>query len=219
MATSEAATLLGWQGALGSVQAGKRADMLVVYGRSGDPYALLLEARETAICLVVIDGVARLGNERLMGYLGGGTERWRVASANRVLNLAQESADPVVGALTLSEARERLRNGLTRLPELARQMEQAALTSGAAAANPVWSLLLDHHEPENMALRHHLRFKREPTATRVSDLMRTLVPLSQLLGSLELDPLTASDDGKLLERLLGQRNLPPYVKADLSRLL
>src|SRR5215208_2005947 len=101
MATREAAKILKWDGALGSIEAGKRADLTVVYGRSTDPYADLLGARETDLALGVIDGVPRLGNERLMGSFGQETERWRVGSAERVLNLSQETADPVVGTLTL----------------------------------------------------------------------------------------------------------------------
>jgi 5-methylthioadenosine/S-adenosylhomocysteine deaminase len=126
MATREAAGILGWDGALGSIEAGKRADLLVAYGRSGDPYAQLLQAGETAIGLVVVDGVPRSGNERLMNAFGLGTEGWQVGSADRVLNLAQKSANPVVGALSLREARERLRDGLGHLPELARRLEEAA---------------------------------------------------------------------------------------------
>src|SRR5215211_3302849 len=61
MATRNAAKILKWDEALGSIEAGKRADLLVVYGRSTDPYAALLEAGETGIALVVIDGVPRLG--------------------------------------------------------------------------------------------------------------------------------------------------------------
>src|SRR5215210_4739428 len=131
MATREAAKILKWDGALGSIEAGKRADLTVLYGRSTDPYTNLLEAGETDLALVVIDGVPRLGNGRLMGSFGRETERWRVRSAERVLNLFQETADPVVRALTLREARDTLRDGLSRLPELARHLEDS--TPGALA--------------------------------------------------------------------------------------
>src|ERR687889_448274 len=122
MATRDAAEILKWDAALGSIEAGKRADLIVLYGRSTGPYEALLEAGETSIALVVIDGVPRVGNERLMGYFGPVTERWRVGTTERALNLSQESADPVVGALMLREARYTLRDGLSRLPELARQL-------------------------------------------------------------------------------------------------
>jgi hypothetical protein len=58
-----------------------------------------------------------------MEFFGGGTEHWRVAKGRRTLNLRQETADPIVGALTLREARDRLRNGMRRIAELKRGRE------------------------------------------------------------------------------------------------
>src|SRR5215208_975015 len=215
MATREAAKILKWDGALGSIEAGKRADLTVLYGRSTDPYANLLGARETDLALVVIDGVPRLGNERLMGSFGQETERWRVGSAERVLNLSQETADPVVGTLTLREARDRLRDGLSRLPELARQLE--GLTPRALAdAAPEWSLVLDHEEPPGTAIRP--RFSADPAVEstgRLADLMAVSVPLSALLIPLQLDPPTVADDRSFFDRLAEEPNLPDYVSEDL----
>jgi 5-methylthioadenosine/S-adenosylhomocysteine deaminase len=219
MATRNAAEILRWDKALGSIEAGKRADMLVVYGRSGDPYAKLLEASETAISLVVIDGVPRYGNERLMGNFGPGTERWRVGSAERVLNLAQETANPVVGSLRLGEARDRLREGMEELPELAQQLEEPERLAIAEAA-PQWFLVLDHEEPSGVAIRHHLPLGpgKEPTTARLAEIQAAQAPLSQVLVPLKLDPLTVADDPTFGDRLAQQRNLPDSFKAELSAL-
>ncbi len=219
MATRDAAEILKWDRSLGSIEEGKRADMLVVYGRSGDPYAKLLEVSETAISLVVIDGVPRYGSERLMGNFGPGTERWRVGLAERVLNLAQETANPMVGALRLSEARDRLREGMHSLPDLARQLEERRRAL-VAEAPPQWSLVLDHEEPPGVAIRPHLPFgmAEDPVAPRLAHIMAVRTPLSQLLGPLELDPLTVADDRDFTERLSKQRNLPGYVKKGLPAL-
>ncbi|MBA2781801.1 MAG: amidohydrolase family protein [Actinomycetota bacterium] len=218
MATRDAAGVLKWDQALGSIEEGKRADFTVLYGRSTDAYAAFLEARETDIALVVIDGVPRVGNERLMGHFGPGTERWRVGSAERVLNLSQESADPVVGALTLREARDRLRDGLGRLPELARRLEEAP--APLAGAGPQWTLLLDHEEPLDTAIRPH--FPSGPaegsTAPRLAEIMALQVPLSGLLIPLHLDPLTVSDDGTFFGRLVEESNLPDYLNERLPGL-
>ena len=212
---------------MGSVEAGKRADLLILYGRSGDPYARLLDARETAIGLGVIDGVPRGGSERLMGVLGfgdSGTERWRVGSAERVLNLAQETANPVVGALKLGDARDRLRDGLRRLPELARRLEQAApqaLAEVAVGAGEGWVLLLEHEEPPGFAIRRHPAAGSEAATPRLAEAQaeaQAAQPLSQLLGPLGLDPLTVADDGTFVERLGDQRNLPDFVKTSLPDL-
>jgi imidazolonepropionase-like amidohydrolase len=66
MATTNAASILQWDRVLGSLEAGKRADLIVVAGTSGDAYATLLEAKETDIRLVMINGVARYGLSSLM---------------------------------------------------------------------------------------------------------------------------------------------------------
>jgi 5-methylthioadenosine/S-adenosylhomocysteine deaminase len=177
MATCNAAEILRGDKTLGSIKAGKRADLLVVYGRSGDPYARLLEATETTISMVVIDGVPRYGNERLMGNFGPGTERWRVGSAERVLNLAQETANLVVGSLRLSEARDRLREGMEELPELARQLEEPERAAVAQAA-PQWLLVLDHEEPSGVAKRDHLPLgpETEPTTVRLAEIQAAQAP-------------------------------------------
>jgi 5-methylthioadenosine/S-adenosylhomocysteine deaminase len=213
MATRDAAEILRWSATLGSIEANKRADMLVVHGRNGDHYAKLLEASETSISLVVIDGVPRYGSERLMGNFGPGTERWRVGSEERVLNLAQETANPVVGALRLSEARDRLREGMSMLPELARLLQEPGRALAAMTA-PTWSLVLDHEEPPGVAIRLHPPFdsagaQKEP---RLADIMAVQAPLPQVLEPLEPDPLTVADDRDFTDRLVRQGNLPDYLK-------
>ena len=62
MATINPARMLKWDAAVGSIEPGKRADMVVVDGRSGDPYEHLLKARESAITLVVVDGRPATGS-------------------------------------------------------------------------------------------------------------------------------------------------------------
>ena len=219
MATRDAAEILRWEISLGSIEGGKRADMLVVDGRDGDHYAKLFEGGETSISLVVIDGVPRYGSERLMNNFGPGTERWRVGSDERVLNLAQETANPVVGALRLGEARDRLREGMDKLPELARRLEESGRDLAAETA-PTWSLVLDHEEPPGVAIRPHLPSDSAdgPTAPRLAEIMAIQAPLSQVLEALEPDPLTVADDQDFTDRLARQRNLPDYLKEDLHSL-
>jgi hypothetical protein len=123
MATIDAARILNWDGALGSLEAGKRADLIVVRRRAGDPYQRLLEARESSITLVVIDGVPRYGEKRLMDPFGDGFEALDVGGASRFLNLREETANPVVGELTLEGAADLLRQGLMSLEELAKPLD------------------------------------------------------------------------------------------------
>lgn len=219
MATRNAAAILKWEHSLGSIEAGKRADLVVIAGRTGDPYAHLIEASETAIILVVIDGAPRYGQGRLMTPFGTGTEQWKVGRSSRVLNLAQAEADPVVGALTLKAAQARLRDGLRDLPGLAHALEHPRAGASPADLLPPWSLLLDHEEPEGIALRPHLPYGPSRSLTAMMPVMRApSEPLSKVLEPLELDLLTVADDDSFLERLSGQPNLPASVKQKLPSL-
>ena len=124
LATINAAKILKWDKVLGSVEAGKRADLLVVDNRAGDPYDRLLEAKETSIILVVINGVPRYGQKRLMKHFGEGTEELAVGHVRRVLNLRQDPPNSLIGDLTLDKATARLKDGLHRLRELALALEE-----------------------------------------------------------------------------------------------
>src|SRR5262249_20453630 len=74
VATREAAAVLKWEKVIGTVEAGKRADLLVLDGTAGDPYTALLQADERSLRLVMINGVARLGHSDLMKKLGASGE-------------------------------------------------------------------------------------------------------------------------------------------------
>lgn len=219
MVTRDAAAILRWDRSLGSIEPGKFADLFVVAGRRGDPYAALLEARETQISLVIIDGVPRCGRPSLMSHFGPGTESWRIGQARRILNLAQENVDPAVGALTLREARDRLRDGLRRLPELALELEQAA-PRAVEGGPPQWFLLLEQEEPVDAVLRPYLAEGLEGLQAErgLLDIRALAIPLSQLLGRLSLDPLTVPDDEHFLTRLCSQPNLPDPIKEGLAAL-
>ena len=41
------------------LEPGKRADLVVITGKIGDPYEAFIKAKETSIRLVMINGVAR----------------------------------------------------------------------------------------------------------------------------------------------------------------
>ena len=223
MATREAARILGWQQALGSLEAGKRADLLVVAGVEGDPYAQLLGARESNLALVMINGVARCGEPSLMRALGADGEPLLVGGSQRLLNLEQRTEDPVTAAISFAQARDRLSAALSRLPDLASE-RLAALVSGPAGplagpAEPTWYLALDELEQTGMELRHRLPFGQDEN--RTGPALPTALDLQALavqLQPLQLDALTAIDDGDLLDRIGRQRNLPAYVAPGLRQL-
>ena len=84
-ATSGGAEILGWEKVVGSIEVGKRADLLVVAGANGDPYAQLFAGDERRVQLVVINGTARYGTQALMVTDGPGLETLTVGGEPRVL--------------------------------------------------------------------------------------------------------------------------------------
>ena len=223
MATRDAAAVLKWDRVLGSIEAGKRADLLVIDGESGDPYTALLKASETSIRLVLINGVPRFGQPALMQRLGGAGETIRVGGRARVVNLKQPTADPVVGAISLAKAQSDLTEALKRLPQLALELEQerAAPRRGLVAGPEplVWSLALDELEETGMELRPRLPLAGRRAMTGPSlQAARAARPLSEILQPLELDPLTVADDSDFLDRIGAQKNLPPFVQTGLREM-
>jgi C-terminal processing protease CtpA/Prc len=224
MATSNPARILKWDAHVGSIEAGKRADLIVVDDRGGDPYGHLLEARETSITLVVIDGQARYGQTRLMQRLGKDGETLKVGSSSRQLDLADALADPIVGELSLSDAGEHLADGMRRLPELAAQMDDpgavAMLGTGSATEPGAWFLELDHEPALGFSPRPQLPFEGAATGAFpvFPDFLLGAEPLSQVVEPLDLDPLTVVDDSEFFDRLAASPNLPEFVLRELPPL-
>jgi 5-methylthioadenosine/S-adenosylhomocysteine deaminase len=221
LATRSAATILGWESMLGSLESGKRADLFVLQGRQGDPYRRLLTSSESDVELVLINGVPRYGATRLMERLGVGedVEALTVRHANRVVFFDQPTANPIVSALTLAAAQDRLRDALSRLPQLAHDLEHPSAMLAAAQlsdAEPHWMLVLDHEEPAGLAQRPHLPGPDGALTAEVTiDLAAAAVPLSELLEPLSLDELTVSGDGSFLAQIASERNLPAAVAVGL----
>jgi 5-methylthioadenosine/S-adenosylhomocysteine deaminase len=223
MATINGAQILKWDHALGSIEPNKLADLVVVNGRGGDPYEHLLRARETSITLVIIDGDARYGQPRMMQRLAGAAETFSVGGSARTIDLTDAATDPVVGALSLADARDRLADGMRRLPELARSMEQPAgperLQIGASsAAEPgtSWFLELDHEPMPGFSVRPQLPI--DGVATGIVPEVILAAPLSEVVQPVDLDPLTVADDREFFDRLAEARNLPPYILRELPLL-
>jgi cytosine/adenosine deaminase-related metal-dependent hydrolase len=227
MATRTAAAILQWEPVVGSLEAGKRADLLVIDGQRGDPYEQLLRAKETAIHLVMINGIARYGTPALMHQLSPGGESIGVGGYAREVFLQQTTADPDVAALELGAARATLTTAFQELPTLAQALEQPARAERVSAvrvldrAEPlVWSLALDELQPTGVDLRPHLPFGRARTMTGPRRVVATASapPLSSVLEPMPLDALTVADDTEFLDRIQQERNLPEPIKQGLPTL-
>jgi 5-methylthioadenosine/S-adenosylhomocysteine deaminase len=223
LATRDAARILRWGSKLGSLESGKRADMLILTGRSEDPYDRLLRARETTIRMVVIDGIPRSGAPDLMEgfHSGSKTESISIGESERVLDLGDPLANPIIESLSLSEATDRLRNALQELPKLAADLEHPSPALAAqlgTGAEPRWMLLLDHDEPFGLDQRPHLV---GPGGMRTAEMTPDLAlapPLSETLEPIDLDLITAVDDASFLDLLQQEINLPTPIKESLPEL-
>jgi 5-methylthioadenosine/S-adenosylhomocysteine deaminase len=227
MATRDGARILKWEDELGSLEEGRRADLLVVAGTAGDPYVALVKAKETDVRLVMINGVARYGVSALMSALAPEDQTVRVGGELRRLFLKQETGDPDVAAVSLAAATDTLRDALHDIAKLAKKAETpkpAAAKSRLldAPAGPVWSLALDEIQDRGVDLRPRLPFTgprdftgpdRAPRAVA-----RASAPLSTILKPVRLDPLTVADDEAFLDAIGAQPNLPAPVRNGLRGL-
>jgi 5-methylthioadenosine/S-adenosylhomocysteine deaminase len=209
LATRNAAKILRWDEALGTIEAGKRADLLVLTGDSGDAHAHLFSCGEHEVELVIVNGVPRYGASRLMRkLLGEAADAGEAGSAGgraRLFYLEQASGDPVVGKVTLTDAKDLLTDGLKRLPELAKDMVEHPTFDPDATF-----LVLDHEDDDGIDQRPHLPGPNgQPTAEVYAADRAT--PLPDLLEPLTLDPLTVADDSRFVDTLAKEQNLPKEV--------
>jgi len=215
LATRNPAKILRWDEHLGSVEAGKRADLLVVSGAGGDAHAHLFTRSEHDVELVVVNGVPRYGAStvmrKLLGEAAAQAEAGSAGGRARLLFLTQATGDPVVGKVTLKEATELLTDGLHRLPELAKEMDKQKVSPDDTF------LVLDHEEEDGADLRPHLPGP-DGELTGMLDGFAAATPLSDLLVRLTLDPLTVFDDAHFVETLAAEKNLPKEVADHVSDL-
>jgi len=214
LVTTNAAKVIKWQNALGSIEAGKYADLIVIQGSRGDPYRRLLRSSETDISLVIINGVPRVGIVSLMEPFGLETERWQVGTPpeERILYLRQAQGTAYVGTLSLAEAAERLKQGLQTLPDppnFEEPLLKAATRDGLLPER--YTLVLDNDGEFGQSQR--------PLDPAFSELtVKTGEPLEEILEPIELDVLTVADNPTLFFSLLSsQTNLPAYLKTKIPK--
>lgn len=226
MATRSAADILQWQGVLGVLRPGARADILVISGHKGDPYGALIGAAESDISLVMINGVARFGLPSLMKRLNPICQSVVAGGVNRRIFLEQATQDPDVATVSLSTAVDMMREALRELPALASELEKPKPVprdiGGRALDQPdpvIWSLALDEIHDTGVDLRPRLPFGKDLARSgpsRATAVGKAL--LSEILEPIQLDPLTVHDDADFLDRVSRQRNLPTNMGTELANM-
>jgi hypothetical protein len=216
MATRTPATILKWDQKLGSLQPGRYADLLVINGTSGDPYTTLVDARDSDIVLVVIAGTARYGSTIVMRALVEAApleDPGGAAAGDRLLNLQDATADPVVAGLTLAESTNRLTEALADLPNHPAPAAPAAVRADAAPG-PRWQLALDEIHPTGAELRPRLPLPghHQPSGP----LIQTAAAVPVALTALALDGLTATQDPAFSKTLTAEANLTDAYRASLA---
>jgi hypothetical protein len=124
------------------------------------------------------------------------------------LKLTDASADPIVGNLTLTEARDRLTLGLAKLPtppDLA-----PAIRAPGVARPTLWRLVLDNDGAYGRAQRPLAPLTM---AEVIAEYWAAQQPLEEVVKPLPLDELTVAEDpAAFFDRVQHQPNLPDEYK-------
>ena len=215
LATRNPAKILRWDEHLGSIEAGKRADLLVVSGAGGDAHAHLFTRSEHDVELVVVNGVPRYGAStvmrKLLGEAAAQAEAGSAGGRARLLFLTQATGDPVVGKVTLK-----------RRPTCSR-----TACTGSPSSRRRWTSR--RSVPTTRSSCSTTRRRTAPTSARISPARTassrgcwTASPrphrCADLLVPLTLDPLTVFDDAHFVDTLAAEKNLPKEVADHVSDL-
>jgi hypothetical protein len=231
MVTDAAAAAVSWSKQLGSIEVGKKADLVAISGNAGDPanvYTKLVKARETDVQLVVVNGIKRYGTKPLMKGVAGPTETVKVKTQARVLNL-QNPPGTQFPAVAFGDARQKLAQAMKDLPKLAKAQENAVPPTPAhpmAAAFRAQGGLAAARAAVGFEI-HLDELTDDPGSTVSPSLPRGMAaaavaakakPLSQVVKPLKLDPATVVDDAKFLPTLAAEKNLSQAFKSALRNL-
>lgn len=217
MMTVTPARILGWDAKLGSIEAGKLADLIVVDDATGDPFEHLVNARETSLTMVMIGGIPRLGQSRMMKRFGAaGLEEVQIGRSKRILDLRTQPGD-VDLVFTLAEAKQKLADTLANLPMHASDLDDAIAVGWTPGVELTASGLSEDLMPAGWTEPKHrvvLEFEEEAgesafiAALRAGDLADWVAPM-------ELEGMTAADDPKFFRKLMASVNLPQFIKEKL----
>lgn len=191
--TRNAARAVGWGDALGTIEKGKYADLLVTDTVAAGPYDNLLRATEANVKLVVIAGYPRHGDAELMEqYPPSDGKREDLTVGGRAKQLYLEHPTAPLENLSFAEALAQLEDAMSRLREIEAEL---AAAPGLSAAEDDGGLLLDNDD-------------YQPAEPGEADLLAT----ATLPESIPLDPPTVIDDQRYFDRLEAIGHLPQVLR-------
>lgn len=235
MATLNAAKIIKWDHHIGTIEAGKLADFVVVDGMKGDPFHEFLHASEKDLSLIVINGTPRCGTKALMKKFGKSSETVKIGKEIRALNLIEVSENPVVGKLLLSDASAKLSKALKDLKSVSKKMPALKKVTGQDHASyfvpesfgarrklagnntkkQAFVLVLDHDAEEGEDIRTKLPV--DGLAKMADFKKKGIVKLNKEdIPSITLDPLCVAGDKNYFKNLGSSPNLPDYIKSGLK---
>jgi 5-methylthioadenosine/S-adenosylhomocysteine deaminase len=200
MATITPAKMTQWDPYIGSIEAGKKADLLVVSGGSADGYGRLLEVNESDVVFVFINGRARLAREELAIFDPSAQEVVTIGGTEFVLDLHEDTSTPLDG-MRLSTAVAKLTYGLEHIPELGKTLPKALEHTLKFAPAATWGIELDY---DDASLHHGLKLA-------IAD------PIDPTqLYPMELAPITEVDDPNFRSSLRANGNIPDFLRTALG---
>lgn len=210
MTTSNPAEILGWEGVLGSLKAGAKADMLIVNGYQDEPYMKLIGASEKSLLAVFINGVPRCAQSRIFkkfNFDAHEIETFLIGNSERNLYLKETHQDDALPPISLKDATDTIAGGLIHISQLAAELEEAHGGGMLSASdNPFqmdWFLVPDFHADINLneLEEGHLEWGAG-------------ISFSEVAEPLPLDKLTVIGDTEHFRRM-AQHPIPDFIRKNL----
>jgi hypothetical protein len=218
MGTSIPAKIIKWDKKLGSLEAGKKADMMIMNFSSDNPYKSFLESDETKIGQVIINGIPRYGEKKYFTELSiTETEGYDIGNNKHFFYFRNHQPEPVLVNIGINDAITKLTDGLKNIPDLAREYDDRIKNNSRhpgmmGIQGITWQLVLDHDDTETGTLRRNVnkRNKVSGAVGKTSDILK---------DPMEVDVFSvANDKEKYFELIRNQNNLPDFIKQEIVSL-
>jgi hypothetical protein len=200
--TNVAAASVGWSHSLGTLESGKLADIVVMDRRVADPFENLVRSTERNVALVLIDGVPRYGDAKLIGrFQIPKTDLEPLTVGKRSKRLFTHQPGSPLGNLTFGKARDVLNDAMSHLDEL---HVQALMAPPLETADNGSSFIDFDMQSESAGLAFD---EVDGLAGGVDGLAHAAA-----LTSIPLDPPTVIDDPAFFDALESIGHLPTVLK-------